>query len=87
MFTAFIDQGILQTKDEESNYFSISASGDVVAKISVSLQAEVRPGTPDIPDGDFIEEENKFLPPPNSWIPPRLFVINNDNTGQEFLNN
>ena len=52
-----------------------------MAKISVSLNQEERPSTPDIPDGDYVEEENKFLPPPTQWIPPRLFVINNDNTG------
>jgi hypothetical protein len=44
-----------------------------------------RPNTPEIPDGDFIEEENKFLPQPERWVPPRLFLINNDNTAIELL--
>lgn len=45
-----------------------------------------RPGTPDINDGElFIEEENKFLPQPEEVVPPRLFVINHDNTGFELL--
>jgi len=41
--------------------------------------------TPPIPDGDYIDEENKFLPQPVNIVPPRLFVINNDNTGFELL--
>lgn len=42
-----------------------------------------RPGTPDFNEGEFIEEENKFLPQPKTWVPVRLFTINNDNTGYE----
>ena len=42
--------------------------------------------TPEIQEGDNIEEENKYLPPPSNYIPVRLFVINNDNTGVEMLN-
>jgi hypothetical protein len=66
-----------------------------VSKIAVSLNIqnsdnlqglEDRPGTPEFPDGDFIEEENKFLPQPPSWVDPRLFVISNDNSGSEYLN-
>lgn len=37
VFTAFLDQKTLWTRDEESNFFSISSTGEVVAKISVSL--------------------------------------------------
>jgi len=32
------------------------------------------------------EDETLKLPMPGNWIHPRLFVINNDNTGFEILN-
>ena len=53
----------------------------------------------DIPDGLFIDQENNFLPPPEydqnfeirfifyrKVLPPKLFVIKNNNTGSEYLN-
>jgi len=47
----------------------------------------VRPSTPsDLPDGDFIDEELKVLQKPIKFKHPRLFIINNDNRGYEFLN-
>ena len=62
---------MIWTKDDEGNYFSISSTGEVIGKIAVSFNVgdedEInvdRLNTPDFPDGDFIEEENKFLPPP-----------------------
>jgi len=36
------------------------------------------PCSPRIKDGEYIEEECKFLPPPKSVADPRLFLIKDD---------
>jgi len=47
----------------------------------------VRQTTPyDLQDGDYFDEELKVLPRPHKRIPPRLFIINNDNNGMELFN-
>ncbi|CAD8207264.1 unnamed protein product [Paramecium octaurelia] len=85
VYTIDLTRKCIFTKDEESNYFQIDEDGNVTSKISVSLNQE--PSTPDyIPDGLFVDEENKVLPPPKSWVPPRLFLVKNDNTGVELFN-
>ena len=33
------------------------------------------PLEPQIPDGEYIEEECKFLPPPKTVAEPRLFLV------------
>ena len=43
------------------------------------------PESPKIKDGEYIEEECKFLPPPKSMAHPRLFYIKND-MGVEYFN-
>lgn len=43
------------------------------------------PDSPRIKDGEYIEEECKFLPPPKTIAHPRIFMIKN-NEGYEFLN-
>jgi len=43
------------------------------------------PDSPKIQDGEYIEEECKFLPPPKTIAHPRLFLIKND-IGYEFSN-
>ena len=43
------------------------------------------PDSPRIVDGEYIEEECKFLPPPKTIAHPRLFLIKND-VGYEFYN-
>lgn len=43
------------------------------------------PSSPRFKDGEYIEEECKFLPPPKSVAHPRLFLIKND-VGYEYLN-
>jgi hypothetical protein len=43
------------------------------------------PESPRIIDGEYIEEECKFLPPPKSIAHPRLFLIKND-VGYEYYN-
>ena len=45
------------------------------------------PGSPRMQDGEFIEEECKFLPPPKTVAHPRLFLIKQDGSGGcEFFN-
>jgi len=46
-----------------------------------------KPNSPrNLPDGENIDEECKFLVPPNTVMDPRLFFIKNDESGYEFLN-
>lgn len=69
------------------------ANGDSVEKLSVSFNLDQmvegierkEPQSPRIKDGEYIEEECKFLPPPKTIAHPRLFLIKND-VGYEFLN-
>ena len=42
--------------------------------------------SPKMKDGEFMEDECKFLPPPKSMAHPRLFLVRNDGTGCEFFN-
>lgn len=91
VYTIELLKSKLWTRDNEGNYFSMSGNGEIEAKIAVSLNInshneDQRPQTPDIPDGEFIEEENKHLPSPLRWVPPRLFLINNDSSACEYLN-
>jgi hypothetical protein len=44
------------------------------------------PDSPRIKDGEYIEDECKFLPPPKSMAHPRLFYVKNDGSGIEFCN-
>jgi hypothetical protein len=44
------------------------------------------PTSPRIKDGEYIEDECKFLPPPKSMAHPRLFYIKNDGSGIEYFN-
>ncbi|EGR33457.1 hypothetical protein IMG5_051980 [Ichthyophthirius multifiliis] len=84
-----LQENIMWTKDDEGNYFSLKSDGEIINKIAVSLNndnSQSRPSTPNFQDGDFIEEENKFLPIPPSWIDVKLLVIENDNTGYELFN-
>jgi hypothetical protein len=43
------------------------------------------PDSPRMKDGEYIEEECKFLPPPKTVAHPRLFMIKNQ-TGTEYYN-
>ena len=38
------------------------------------------------PNGFHVPNQNYFLPPPNNFLPPRLFTIHSDGTGVEYLN-
>ena len=84
--------------DEEGNHFIVYANGDSVEKLSVSFDLNqlvegIDRKEPDSPralprgDGEHIEEECKFLPPPKSVANPRLFIIKNDGKEcYEYLN-
>ena len=43
------------------------------------------PDSPRIKDGEYIEEECKFLPPPKTVSDPRLFLVR-ENGATEFMN-
>lgn len=92
VYTAELRKKILWTKDNEGNYFSISSTGETKGKIAVSFDLnqnndqEDRPGTPEFQDGDYIDEQNMFLPPPRKILSPKLFVIQNDNHGSQYFN-
>jgi hypothetical protein len=84
--------------DEEGNHFIVYANGDSVEKLSVSFDLNqlvegIDRKEPDSPralprgDGEHIEEECKFLPPPKTVAHPRLFMIKNDGKEcYEFMN-
>ncbi len=73
--------------------FIVYANGDSVEKLSVSFNLDQmvegiehkEPTSPRIQDGEYIEEECKFLPPPKTIAHPRLFLIKND-VGFEYFN-
>jgi hypothetical protein len=44
------------------------------------------PDSPRIRDGEYVEDECKFLPPPKSMAHPRLIYIKNDGSGVEYCN-
>ena len=62
------------------------ANGDSTEKLSVSFNLDQmvegienkEPDSPRIGDGEFIEDECKFLPPPKTVAHPRLFMVNAD---------
>ena len=69
------------------------ANGDSVEKLSVSFNLDQmvegldrkEPDSLNINDGEYIEEECKFLPPPKTTAHPRLFMVKND-IGYEYYN-
>jgi hypothetical protein len=83
VYTANLEQGRIWTQDEEGNYFIIYANGDSTEKLSVSFNLDQmvegidnkEPKSPRVPEGEYIEEECKFLPPPKTVAEPRLFLI------------
>ena len=61
--------------------------------VSFNLEQEVagidkkEPNSPrGINDGEYLEDECKFLLPPKSMAHPRLFYVRNDGSGAEFFN-
>jgi len=98
VYTASLAEGKVWMQDEEGNYFIVYANGDSVEKLSVSFDLDqlvegIDRKEPDSPrslpngDGEHIDEECKFLPPPKTVAHPRLFLIKNDGQeGYEYLN-
>lgn len=72
----------------------VYANGDSVEKMSVSFDLDQlvegienkEPDSPRMKDGEYIEDECKFLPPPKSLAHPRLFYVRPDGTGMELCN-
>lgn len=44
------------------------------------------PDSPRIPDGEYVEEETKFLPPPKTVGNPRLFLVKSGHGATEYSN-
>jgi hypothetical protein len=84
----------IYTKDTEKNIFEIHADGSAKYKLSVTLDLdnshktieEIRPDSPRYQGDSYIDPEANFLEAPKDFIHPRLFVIENDNSGYELLN-
>lgn len=93
VYTANLEQGRIWTADEEGNHFIIYANGDSTEKLSVSFNLDQmvegidnkEPLSPRVKDGEYIEDECKFLPPPKTVAHPRLFLVK-DNCATEFMN-
>ena len=95
VYTANLDKGKIWMQDEEGNYFIVYANGDSVEKMSVSfdlnsMAENIEKKEPESPrgmvDGEYIEDECKFLLPPKSMAHPRLFYVRADGSGAEFMN-
>ena len=83
VYTVNLEQGRLWTQDEEGNFFIVYANGESTQKLSVSFNLDEmvegienkEPDSPRIADGEFIDDECKFLPPPKTVGHPRLFMV------------
>lgn len=85
VFTAQLDKGKLFTKDNEGNYFEVNTDGRAIERLAVSLNVEdEEPPSPTFEGEEYIDPECKFLPPPSSIIPPRVFLMSKDKV-TEFL--
>jgi len=93
VYTANLEQGRLWTEDEEGNHFIVYANGDSTEKLSVSFNLDQmvegienkEPDSPRVKDGEYIEDECKFLPPPKTVAHPRLFLVR-ENGATEYMN-
>lgn len=89
VYTADLKAEVLWTKDAEGNLFTMKAAGGAQAKLAVSLNfddiAGQEPHSPAFSDGEYIDPESRFLPPPPSIPDPRLFVVSANSTCTELL--
>lgn len=94
IYSANLSSGTLWTKDTEGNLFSLAASGKVTSKLSASLSSEIESSTPKSAKFSTELEEQQdqgaslnqsHLPPAESTMEPRLFVIKKDGEGIELL--
>lgn len=95
VYTCNVKSGTIKTTDDEGNVFVVYANGESIERLSVSFNldetadslARKRPNSPrNLPDGEYIDEECKFLVPPKSVMDPRLIFVKNNETGMEFFN-
>jgi hypothetical protein len=92
VYTCNLEQGRMWTQDEEGNYFIIYANGDSTEKLSVSFNLDQmvegienkEPSSPRVCEGEYIEEECQFLPPPKSVAEPRLFLVTSKGATEYF---
>jgi hypothetical protein len=87
IYSASLTRGTLWTRDHEGNSFSLSPSGKVFSKLSVSLNLEEDQEPVSPKSAEFTEErkDQAFLPPPETVMEPRLFLIKKDGEGVELL--
>lgn len=94
VYTVNLEQGRFWTQDEEGNFFIIYANGESTQKLSVSFNLDQmvegienkEPDSPRISDGEYLEEETKFLPPPKTVGNPRLFLVKSGVGATEYSN-
>ena len=79
VYTIRADTGKIWTKDNEGNYFEVTTTGKAIERLAVSLNVEDnQPDSPPLSEGEYIDPECKFLPPPATIISPRIFIIKDD---------
>lgn len=92
-YTINMQNSKIWTRDDENNVFEIHADGTAKCKLSVTLDLENNQKTidemvsisPRYESSTYIDPEAEYLEAPKNFIAPRLFVIENDNTGYELL--
>jgi hypothetical protein len=95
VYTCNLKKQKVWTQDDERNIFEIHSDGTTKAKLSLSINNlddgskdidDIRPVTPNYDGHSYLEPDIQHLDYPNNFYPPRLFVIENNNTGYELLN-
>mmetsp|Transcript_6797 Transcript_6797/g.12276 ORF Transcript_6797/g.12276 Transcript_6797/m.12276 type:complete len:1696 (-) Transcript_6797:1566-6653(-) len=87
VYSASLTSGSLWTRDHEGNFFSLAASGKVFSKLSVSLNLDevLEPSSPKSAEFNEERKDQAFLPPPDTVMEPRLFIVKKDGEGIELL--
>jgi hypothetical protein len=94
VYTCDLKKQKIWTRDDERNIFEIHADGIAKAKLSLSLNNledgnkdidDIRPITPNYEGHSYLEPDIQHLDYPSNFYAPRLFVIENNNTGYELL--
>lgn len=87
VLTGNVLTGELSTIDADANRFCLYSDGRVRTRLAVSLSLDEasQPKPPQNLEGYWYPPENNDLPLPKSSPKPRLFLVRNDNTGEEFL--
>jgi hypothetical protein len=94
VYTCDLKKQKIWTKDEERNIFEIHADGTTKAKLSLSITNledgsknidDIRPVTPKYEGDNYLEPDVEHLDFPSNFYAPRLFVVDNNNTGYELF--